>query len=132
MSVYGDHETLKKLFDEFWTELLEDPQVGPRLKETGLTIAFRIKDPDVDMYIDEEGVKWDAEARSMKPILTLAMSADVVHQFWLRKLNVARALATRQVRTRGPVPKFMKLLPLVDPGYTLYREYCVKYGLPTE
>ncbi|MBU1670458.1 MAG: SCP2 sterol-binding domain-containing protein [Actinobacteria bacterium] len=132
MSVYGDSEAAGKFFEEFWNELLENPEVRSTLEGKGLSVRFKINDPDLDMYIDEQGIRSGAEAGTMSPVLTLAMSGDVIHLFWLRKLNVAKALATRQVRTRGPVPKFMKLLPAVEPGYVLYRDYCERYGLPTE
>ena len=132
MSVYKDIETVKKLFGEFWTEMMDHPQIGPKLKETNLSALFRINEPDVAMYIDVDGIKWDDEARKMKPVITLTMSGDLVHQFWLKKVNVAKALAKREVRTTGPITKVMKLLPLVKPGYALYREYCIKYNIPID
>jgi len=120
------------ILGEFWTEMLDSPEVGSKLKETGMTALFKIKDPDLVMYVDEDGIKWGDEAAKMKPVLTLAMSADTVHQFWLKNLNVAKALATRQVRTKGPVPKVMKLLPLLKPANAIYLKYCEKYDLPTD
>ncbi len=132
MGYYRDAEQARQVLGEFWSELLEHPDVGAKLKETGLTALFRVSDPEFSMYIDEDGIRWDSEANAMDPVLTLTMSADTVHLFWLKKLNVAKALATRQVKTRGPVPKVMKLLPLLKPANKVYLEYCRKYDLPTE
>lgn len=132
MSVYGDAERAKQILGDFWTEMLDNPEVGPKLKETGITALFKTKDPDLVMYVDEDGIKWGDEAERMTPVLTMAMSGDTVHQFWLKKLNVAKALATRQVRTKGPVPKVMKLLPLLKPANVIYLKYCEKYDLPTD
>lgn len=132
MSVYGDSERARQILGDFWAEMLEDPEVGTKLKETGMTALFKLKDPDLLMYVGEDGIKWGDKAAAMKPVLTLAMSGDTVHQFWLKNLNVAKALATRQVRTKGPVPKVMKLLPLLKPANAIYLRYCEKYDLPTD
>ena len=132
MSIYKDKEFAKRFLGEFWTALLDDPEVGTKLKATGLTALFRVKDPDFLMYVDVDGIKYDSEAEKMKPIITLTMTADTVHNFWLKNLNVAKALATRQVKAKGPVPKIMKLLPLLTPANKVYVDYCKKYGLPTE
>jgi len=39
----------------------------------------------------------------LKPDLEMIQSADTAHDFWLGRLNVPRAIATRRVVSRGPV-----------------------------
>lgn len=130
MTVYRDAAQAKEVLGEFWGELLESPEVGAKLKETGMTAMFKITDPNLVMYIDQDGIKWNDETRGMTPVVTFAMSGDTIHAFWLKKLNVAKALATRQVRAKGPIPQVMKLMPLVGPASRIYTKYCEKFDLP--
>lgn len=132
MAAYRDAAQARQVLDEFWTEMLEDPAVGDKLRETGMSALFKINDPNLLLYIDENGILWNDKASCKEPVVTFAMSGDVVHLFWLKKLNVAKALATRQVRTRGPIPKVMKLMPLLGPASKIYVRYCEKYDLPIE
>lgn len=132
MTVFRDAEQAKDFLGGFWADILEDPEVGTRLKETGMSVTFKLSDPDLVLYIDQDGLKWNREAGQMKPDLTLTMSADTVHRFWLKKLNVAKALATRQVRSKGPIQKVMKLLPLLGPANRIYVEHCEASGMPVD
>ena len=51
----------------------------------------------------------------------MTMDADVAHRFWLGKVNVTIAIARGQIRTKGPVAKILKLVPLVKPVFPRYR-----------
>ena len=51
----------------------------------------------------------------------MTMDADVAHRFWLGKVNVTIAIARGQIKTRGPVAKILKLVPLVKPVFPRYR-----------
>jgi putative sterol carrier protein len=132
MAIFNDVKLVKELFGELWMELIEKTEFGPSVRENNLSVLFVIKDPDVFMYIDGNAVKWDVEAKNMEAVVTMSMSGDTVHKFWLKKLNIPVALATRQVKTKGPIPKVLKLMPLLKPGYARYEGYCKKYNLPTE
>ncbi|MBU1669466.1 MAG: SCP2 sterol-binding domain-containing protein [Actinobacteria bacterium] len=132
MAVFRDAAQAQQVLGEFWTEMLEDPEVGTKLKDTGMSALFKISDPNLLLYIDEGGILWNEDTSNKQPVVTFAMSGDVIHLFWLKKLNVAKALATRQVRTKGPIPKVMKLMPLLGPASQIYVKYCDKYDLPME
>lgn len=132
MAIFSDVKLVKELFGELWTELIDKTEFGPSIRENNLSVLFAVKDPDVFMYVDANGVKWDDEAKNMGAVVTMSMSGDTVHKFWLKKLNIPVALATRQVKAKGPIPKVLKLMPLLKPGYARYEGYCKKYNLPTE
>ena len=132
MAVYRDADQARQVLGGFWNEMLADPDIGAKLRETGMSALFKITDLGLLLYIEEEGIKWNDDACGTQPVVTFAMSSDVVHLFWLKKLNVAKALATRQVRTRGPITKVMKLLPLLGPASEIYARHCEENGIPTE
>lgn len=132
MAVFQDVEIVRKLFVDLWTYLIDKTDFGPQMREAGLSVLYVTKDPEVYMYVDGHGVLFGEEARAKEVVLTMAMSGDTVHKFWLKELNVPKALALRQIKAKGPVPKMLKLLPLLKPGHALYREYCAKYDIPTD
>jgi len=132
MAVFNDVELIRKVFVDLWHHLIEKTDFGPQMREAGLSVLYITKDPDVYMYVDGNGVVFGEEARTKDAVITMSMSGDTVHKFWLKKLNVTKALALRQIKAKGPVPKMLKLLPLLKPGHALYEEACKKYNIPTD
>ena len=132
MAIFEDITVVKALFEELWGELIEKTDFGLKMREGNLSILYQVKDPDALMYVDGNGVRWDEEAKEMTPVITMSMSGDTVHKFWLKKLNIPKALATRQIKAKGPVPKVLKLMPMLKPGYSMYQNLCKKYNIPTE
>ena len=58
----------------------------------------------------------------------MIQSGDTAHLFWLGQLNVARAIATRKVVSRGSVPKALALLPAIKPAFDLYPQVLQELG----
>jgi len=131
MAVF-DKKTGEELFKDLWTKMIKDAGLGEKLKENNISILFEINDPDLYMFIDENGPLFGEEAKSKNPVVIMKMSGDSVHKFWLKKLNIPKALAVRQIKAKGPVNKVLQILPLLKPGYEFYPEYCAKYNLPTD
>jgi putative sterol carrier protein len=132
MSVFKDSQMVEELFGELWTKMINETEFGPKLKEGGITILFYVEDPKAVMYVDANGPIFGDEAEAKIPVVTMKMSGDTVHKYWLKKVNVPKALALREIKAKGPVGKVLQVLPLLKPGQTLYPEYCEKYGLPVE
>jgi len=120
----------EELFGELWTKMIKDYGFGKSLKESGISIYFVVSDPDMVMFVDENGPIFGAEAEKKMPVVTMKMAGDNVHKFWLKDLNVPMALALRQIVAKGPVNKVLQLLPLLKPGYEIYPDYCKKFNLP--
>ena len=132
MSVFKDKDMAKEIFGELWTRMIKETEFGPHLNKSGITILFVIDDPGITMYVDSNGVLFDDEARAKVPMVTMKMNGDMVHKYWLKKVNIPKALAMRQIKAKGPINKVMQILPLLKPGQELYPEYCKKFGLPMD
>lgn len=129
--IYKDAAEVKELFGEFWQELLEKTPFGEKLKEKSLSVKYVLKDyPEVSMYLDGDGLVIGSEANNRNAIVTLTLSGETVHKFWLKKIMVPVALAKGEIKTKGPFQKIMELMPLLKPGYDLYPKYCEKYNIP--
>ena len=49
------------------------------------------------------------------------MEAFTAHLFWMEKLNLMSAITRGQIKAKGPIPKAMRLLPMLKPFYKNYR-----------
>ena len=132
MPVFKDVEKMKEMYGELWNKMIKETEFGKKLKDAEMTILFRVSDPEAVMYVDEHGAVFGKEAEAKVPVVTMVMSSDTAHKYWLKKVNVPMALALRQIKAKGPVNKVLQILPLLKPGQELYPEYCKKYDLPTD
>ena len=131
MAIFKDKNLMEKLFGELWSKMINETEFGPKIKKDGIAILFIVTDPDVLMFMDGDGPVFGADAEKKVPMVTMKMSGDTVHKFWLKHLKVPKAMALGQIKAKGHVGKILKLLPMLEPGQALYPGYCEKYNLPT-
>jgi len=130
MTIFKNSETAERLFREFWNELIQSQGFDRKLKQEGINILFEINDPDLAMYIDENGPLFGEEIGDRIALITIKMNGDLAHRYWLDQVDIPTAMTRRQLRARGPVNKFLQLRPLLNSGIKLYSEYCDRYNLP--
>jgi hypothetical protein len=101
-----------------------DPELAPQFRAANTIVQYVYRNPDsritVKLLEDEEG-QVDLGPTTLEPEVVMTMDADVAHRFWLGKVNVTIAIARGQIRTKGPVAKILKLVPLVKPVFPRYR-----------
>ena len=107
---------------------MNHPSVGPKFVESNITIKFTINDPSGFIWLtpDKGVICGDADC---KPTIEMTLSGDTCHQFWLQEVSMPVALAKGLIKAKGPLPKVLKLLPLLKPAYEAYPEISRKYGL---
>lgn len=125
MPIFKSSEELQKVLGSFFDKLIRDPIIGAKLKASKLIIRFNYKNPGLSITANcsllEIGLSYnDTET---KPEVEMFMEADVAHKFWLGKINLPLAIARRQMIAKGPIPKILKLLPVIKPAYKLYEEH---------
>ena len=87
-------------------------------------MRYEYSDPDAAITVRlEEGQPAVVEfgETEMEPEVTMSMSADTGHRFWLGGVNVTVALGRGEMRAVGPVAKILKLVPLAKPVFPRYR-----------
>lgn len=100
-----------------------DAEIGPKLVETGLVIAFEFTDPETTVVIDmpnrsiREGL-----AGGAAPTATMAMTADTGNGYWQGKVNLPMAMAKRKIKVEGDMASLLKLAPLGKKLYPVYIE----------
>lgn len=119
------YECIGGLFD--WAK--EDPAVSANLATAGFVVRLNYTEPDCAITIDlRNKVEWHKGEAGLAPEVEFSMCGDVGHRFWLGKVNLLFALAKRDVRSKGPVHKALKLLPKLKPLYAQYPKVLAEKG----
>jgi putative sterol carrier protein len=100
----------------------DDPEIGPKLAETGLVLAFDFTDPDAFIVIDtvNKAVRDGLDAGTEPPVATMSMTADTGNAYWQGKLNLPLAMAKKKITIDGNIASLLKLAPL---GKKLFPRY---------
>ena len=92
--------------------LLED--ATRRARRVDAVVQYRLRAPDAlltaDLRIESEPAVLCGEC-PIEPDVVLTMDAATAHRFLAGELNLACALARREITASGPVGKLLRLLP---------------------
>ena len=135
MPVFENKQKMQDVLGELFIALMADPVVGPKFKKANVVIKYNIADPDGTLWLfpdkePEEAVVWGSV--DAKADVEMSLSGDTCHMFWLKHISMPVALAKGLVKTKGPLPKVLKLLPLLKPAYDMYPEHAKSHGLSIE
>lgn len=135
MAVFKDADQVYELLGGLFDALTKDEKIAEKFAASGLIIRFVYTDPDSEIWLDASekdpnslGVT-RGPAEGLTAEVEMSMKADVAHEFWLGNVNLMVALTRRQIVAKGPIPKIMKLLPVIKPAYDVYKNLLKEKGL---
>jgi hypothetical protein len=100
-----------------------DPEIGPKLVETGLVVAFDFTEPEAVVVIDMANKSvHEGLADGPAPDATMSMTADTGNAYWQGKVNLPLAMAKKKIKVDGNVASLLKLAPLGKKLYPVYIE----------
>lgn len=108
-----------------------DPDISRKLRQSNIIINFKYRDnerwgPDVvpELTVDctKDPVEITMGPCDLKPTIEMSMEAFTAHLFWMQKLQIMAAITRGQIKAKGPIPKAMRLLPVLKPFYANYRK----------
>ena len=128
MSVFQGSQLFYETVGELRQRAARDPAIGPRIARAETIIQLRYTDPEAQITINACGIPTQFGAYvdvflgpcELAPEVIMSMTGDLAHEFWQGRVNLASALARRQIEAQGPVIKVLRLVPVVEP---LYRQY---------
>ena len=137
MPVFQNSQQFYDTIGELMERAKSDPVVGPKIAKSGVIIQFRYTDPDAVTTVNAKAKPTQPGAfvdvingpTNLKPDIEMTMAADLAHQFWQGKLNLAEALLKKKIILKGSMPKVLGLLPAVEPLYKKYPELLKEKGL---
>lgn len=131
MAAFKDTQHMYETLGDLWSYVIRETEFGVKLKEYDITYKFIMSEPKGYIFVDHEQVL-TGDAANRDAVITMELSGDTAHDFWLGKIKLPVALATRKIKSRGPIPKVLKILPFLKPVYQLYPQYCEKHGLAVD
>ncbi len=105
-------------------------KIQEKLAEIELIVKFVWREPVLTVTLDftKNPFKVSINDDTVTPTATFTLTADEAHRFWHGKVNLAKALTTKAIVARGPIPKILKLLPVIQPMYRRYPLYLKEKG----
>jgi hypothetical protein len=118
---FNNSEEVTKYIGGIFENAFGDPEIGPKLVDTGLVVAFDFTDPSAVVVVDLPNKSVSAGGPGTPtPSATMSMTADLGNAYWQGKVNLPMAMAKRKVKVDGNVASLLKLAPL---GKKLYGDY---------
>ncbi|MHB8692039.1 MAG: hypothetical protein ACYDHH_12405 [Solirubrobacteraceae bacterium] len=101
----------------------EDPLVGPKLRAANITMQLTYSDPQAGLTVrlrdPYEVIDGGHDATAD---INVSMPADIAHRYLRGEYDLGAGLAIGQVKARGPISKILRLVPITEPLFPLYRE----------
>ncbi len=122
-------EAMYKVADKFARKLFLNPKVTEQLQKSGIIVRF--------IYFNEN---WGAEEavltvdcsadpiaihlgkNDIEPVVSMRMHTETARLFWLQKVNIMSAISKGEIAVIGKVNEAMRLLPVIRPGFSLFKE----------
>lgn len=132
MSIFQSKEQMRNVLGTLHEKLAGDPVVGPKYLKANIVIKYNITDPNDTLWLTPgDGSKGEVfwGQSDLKPDIEYWLTADTSHKFWMREISLPIAIAKGLVKTKGSLPKVLKLLPLLKPAYEMYPELARSQGV---
>ena len=138
MPYFKDTKECDDILGGFFRKISEDlagkdpvlVEIQSKLAGIDFIVKFVWSEPELTLTLDFTKDPFSVLINdvSVNPTATFTLSADTGHKFWHGQVNLAKALTTKAIVARGPLPKILKLLPVIKPLYERYPEYLRQIG----
>ena len=131
MALFKDADEVYATLGKLFLDLAADEEMAARFRQANTIVRYQHSDPDSAITVrlqPGEPVEVDLGQSEMEPQVTMTMSADTAHRFWLGQVNVTVALARGEIKASGPVAKILKLVPLTKPVFPRYKAQLLAQG----
>ena len=129
MSLFKDTNHMYEFLEDLWKHIVFEAGLGEKMREYGVTYKYILTEPDGYLYVDPDHVI-TGEAANKDAVITMELTGDTVVKFWTKQLSLPVALATRKIKSKGPIPKVLKMLPALKPVFDIFPEFCKKHNVP--
>ncbi len=131
MALFKDADEVYATLGKLFLDLAADQEMSERFRQANTIVRYQHSDPDSAITVrlqPGEPLEVDLGESEMEPQVTMTMSADTAHRFWLGQVNVTVALARGEIKASGPVAKILKLVPLTKPVFPRYKALLLAQG----
>jgi hypothetical protein len=108
-----------------------DPEAAYAVSKSRLIVRLRLASPTAEVVINarKNPPEITYGNSSLRPDLDVDLTADALHHILLAELPLRKAIASKQMKVRGPVWKSFVLEGIFRSGQTLYPQILSEIGL---
>lgn len=112
--IYDRPADFEALFSRLFTEIEQDDRLD-ELVEQQMVIRFRIREPEVELWIDGRSspVQTSFGSEGIDATLTVDLTGNSLHELLLGTLPLGKAMLFRKLKVDGSKSKAMKLEPVL-------------------
>jgi hypothetical protein len=133
MGCFRDADEVYAYIGRIFEEIVADPELGPDVQQADTIVQYRLSDPEALITArikQDEERRLDLGATDLEPEIVMTMEADTAHRFWLGQVSITMAMTRGEIKTKGPVAKILRLVPLVGPAFPRYLELLAESDRP--
>ncbi|QTI68977.1 SCP2 sterol-binding domain-containing protein [Gordonia polyisoprenivorans] len=119
---FKDADEVRKYLGGVFETAFADPELGPKLRDTGIQLKTVYTEPDTALVIDTVSGTVRVAAEGEETSAEMVMSADTGNAYWQGKVNLPLAMAKSRIKVNGNVASLLKLAPLGKKLYPAYIE----------
>ncbi|GGS26336.1 hypothetical protein GCM10010269_76160 [Streptomyces humidus] len=119
---FADAAEVRKYIGGIFEAAFEDPEIGPKLRDTGIVLQFTFTEPDSVVVVDAVKATVGDSADGAAPGAVMSMAADTGNAYWQGKVNLPLAMAKSKIKVQGNVASLLKLAPLGKQLFPVYIE----------
>lgn len=120
MAGFATEEDLRRYIGGIFETALAMPEIGQKLRDTGLVLKVTTFDPDGELTIDLPNQKIGLGDLGLTPDATMRMSSEDANLFWQGKVNLPIAMARKKIVVDGKMAPLLKLVPQTKPLFAIY------------
>lgn len=117
---FKDASEVRKYLGGVFEAAFADPEIGPKLKDTGIILKTVYTDPDAIVIVDATTGTVSEGTAETAATAEMLMTAETGNAYWQGKVNLPLAMAKSKIKVEGNVASLLKLAPL---GKKLYPKY---------
>ena len=120
---YDSSETFEARYSQMFEQIAtDDPDGMDELVDLQMVIRFRVREPDIELWIDgrSKPVVTSFGPQDLDATLTANLTADSMHELLLGTLPLGKAMLFRKLKVSGSTSKAMKLEGLLHTMQAVY------------
>lgn len=119
---FKDEGEVRKYLGGVFETAFADPEIGAKLRDTGIVLKTVYTEPDAALIIDARNGTVTPADGTEEVSAQMSMTADIGNAYWQGKVNLPLAMAKSRIKVDGNVASLLKLAPLGKKLYPVYIE----------
>ncbi|GAA5129583.1 SCP2 sterol-binding domain-containing protein [Haloechinothrix salitolerans] len=120
---FANEDEVRRYIGGIFETAFKDPEIGPKLVDTGIVLKFDFTEPDAVLIVDMPNQQvYQGDVPGTECSATMSMTCDVGNAYWQGKVNLPFAMARGKIGVDGNVASLLKLAPLGKKLYPTYIE----------